>query len=228
MNGIKIERYLKQVLISLIIGGVCSALIYGIHKNTGVLIEIGSVISKSLSLISALVIGFLLKRYVDLQDKIKDVELNNKAPSSVVSSFEAQKDDYFSASYKRPINIIYLATSVLIVLFDLVLPLSEIKSRVDVIYYILVDTGFTVFVVSFISFVSYEIIKRTEEARRVKRHFEKMSSMETERQSLIDSLNKKVREQRDVDKTSTSPLRENKEFDLRGYIDKLEKEDPKE
>ncbi|MFL6613667.1 MAG: hypothetical protein ACJ8LD_08115 [Pantoea agglomerans] len=222
MSSQKIDRFIKQLALSLVIGGVTSALVYGINEKTGVLIEVGSAISKSLSVIGAILISLLIKRFIDYQDKVKDIELSGKAPSSVVQSFDIQKEDYFKVSYRQPVNMFYMAFAALMVVTCLVLPLDAIKTKTSTLTFILADTGLTVATLSFLFFVGYEITSRTEEARKAKLHFERLKEMEVERQSLIDTLNKKLREQREADKKTNSKLRENKEFDLRNYLDGLE------
>lgn len=223
MNSKKIERFITQFFLSFVLGGLLSALVYSINQKTGVLIEVGSAVAKSLSVIGAVLVGLLIKRYVDYQDKVKDIELNSKAPSSVAQLFEVQKEDYFKLTYRRPINVIYLACAAIMVVACLVLPLDEIKNKTSTITFVLTDTGFTVATLAFLVFVGYEIILRTEEARKAKLHFEKLRDMEVERQGLIDTLNKKLREQREADKKNSNVLRENKDFNLRGYLDGLEK-----
>lgn len=225
MNSKKIERFFTQLFISIVIGGLLSALNYGIREKTGVLIEFGSAVSGTLSVIGAVLVGLLIKRYLDYQDKVKDVELNSKAPSTVVQSFELQKDEYFKAAYKHPINKVYLSVASLMVILNVVMPLDDIKSKASVLTFIFVDTGYTVATLSFLVFVGNEVIRRTEEARRAKQHFEKLKEMEVERQSLIETLNKKIREQRESDNKGGGSLRHNKEFNLRGYLDGLEKKD---
>lgn len=226
MNSKKIERFLTQVLVSFLIGGLITAINYGINQKTGILIEIGSSVSKSLSLIGAVIVGLLIKRFVDYQDKVKDIELNAKAPSSVVQLFDVQKEDYFKATYRSSANMLYLAFSLIMVIICLVMPLDVIKSKASTIAFIVIDTGFTVATLAFLIFVGYEVIIRTEEARKAKNHFDKLKEMEVERQNLIEALNKSIREQRSTDVKTTNKLRENKEFDLRSYLDKLEKKEP--
>lgn len=51
----------------------------------------------------------------------------------------------------------------------------------------------------------------------------KIKEIEAERQSLIEKLNKKIREQRDADKKDVEKFRGNKDFDLRGYLDTFKK-----
>lgn len=225
MNSKKIERFLTQVLVSFLIGGLITAINYGINQKTGILIEIGSSVSKSLSLIGAVIVGLLIKRFVDYQDKVKDIELNAKAPSSVVQLFDIQKEDYFKATYRSSANMLYLAFSLIMVIICLVIPLDVIKSKASTIAFIVIDTGFTVATLAFLIFVGYEVIIRTEEARKAKNHFDKLKEMEVERQNLIEALNKSIREQRSTDVKTTNKLRENKEFDLRSYLDKLEKKE---
>ncbi|HDK6292293.1 hypothetical protein [Klebsiella variicola] len=228
MNNKRLERLIVQIILSILIGGLFASVFYGVYKYTGILIEIGSLISKSLSVIGAVLIGLLVKRFVDYQDKIKDLDLNSKAPSSVVELFESQKEAYFKLTYKTSINFSYLSVGALMILACLITPLNEIKSKVGVGVFITVDTGLTVATIFILVCIGYEIILRTEDARKAKAHFEKLKEIESERQTLIDTLNKKLREQRDIDKKTTGKLRENKEFDLRGYLDSLKNEKPEE
>ena len=220
----RIERFIIQLSLSILIGGLFASVFYGIYNQTGILLEIGSLISKALSLIGAILIGLLVKRFVDYQDKIKDIELNSKAPSNVVELFEAQKDEYFKLSYRNSINFIYLVVGLFMVLGCLIVPLDQIKENVDIGYFIVVDAGMTVSTVCFLLCVCYEIIVKTEEARKAKLHFEKIKEIEAERQSLIEKLNKKIREQRDADKKDVEKFRGNKDFDLRGYLDTFKKD----
>lgn len=228
MNNKRFERFIIQFILSIVFGGLFASVFYGVYKQTGILIEIGSLVSKSLSVIGAVLIGLLVKRFVDYQDKIKDLDLNSKAPSSVVELFESQKEDYFRLTYKTSVNFAYLLAGGVMILACLITPLNEIKSKVGVGAFITVDTGLTVSTIFLLICIGYEIILRTEDARKAKVHFEKLKEIESERQALIETLNKKIREQRDADKKDTGKLRENKEFDMRGYLDSLKKDKPEE
>ncbi|ELY5850609.1 hypothetical protein SNN74_003370 [Cronobacter turicensis] len=228
MNNKKLERFIIQFVLSVVLGGLMASIFYGLYKQTGILVEVGSVVSKSLSVIGAVLVGLLVKRFVDYQDKIKDLDLNSKAPRSVVELFDSQKEDYFRLTYKTPVNFAYLVVAALMILACLITPLDEIKEKVGVGFFITVDTGLTVTTIVLLICLGYEVILRTEDARKAKAHFEKLKETESDRQALIETLNKKIREQRDADKKGTVKLRENKEFDMRGYLDSLRKDNPEE
>ena len=67
----RIERFIIQLSLSILIGGLFASVFYGIYNQTGILLEIGSLISKALSLIGAILIGLLVKRFVDIRIRLK-------------------------------------------------------------------------------------------------------------------------------------------------------------
>lgn len=218
----RIERYISYLLLSMLIGALASCIVYAINAKLSVLIEMGAVISKTLSFFTAFIVGLLIKRYVDLQDKIRDLDLPKKAPATIVASFESQRDEYFKLIEKNPMTYLYLGTAVLFTLLCIVMPLEALKKELSVGYFIAVDTGFTVTTIFYLSCLGFEVLKVTESARKVKRYFEGLIATENNRQELIAALNKSLREQRGSDVKEGPKLRENKEFNLRGYIESLE------
>lgn len=221
----RVERYFFYLLLSILLGALTSSIVYGINARLHVLIEMGAVMSKTLSLVTAVIVGLLIKRYVDLQDKIRDLDLPKKAPANIVANFESQRDEYFKLIEKNSMTYLYLATAVLLALLCIVMPLEEIKKKFSVGYFIAVDTGFTVTTISYLTCLGFEVIRLTESARKVKRYFEGLIATENNRQELIAALNKSLREQRGSDIKEGPRLRENKEFNLRGYIESLENKD---
>ena len=221
----RVERYFFYLLLSILLGALTSSIVYGNNARLHVLIEMGAVMSKTLSLVTAVIVGLLIKRYVDLQDKIRDLDLPKKAPANIVANFESQRDEYFKLIEKNSMTYLYLATAVLLALLCIVMPLEEIKKKFSVGYFIAVDTGFTVTTISYLTCLGFEVIRLTESARKVKRYFEGLIATENNRQELIAALNKSLREQRGSDIKEGPRLRENKEFNLRGYIESLENKD---
>ncbi|HEM8626198.1 TPA: hypothetical protein U2Q57_000875 [Citrobacter farmeri] len=221
----RIERYVSYLLLSFLLGALASCIVYAINDKSNVLIEMGAAISKTLSFFTACIIGLLIKRYVDLQDKIRDLDLPKNTPATIVASFENQRDEYFKLIEKNSMTYLYLGTAVLFTILCIVMPLEALKKALSIGYFIAVDTGFTVTTIIYLCCLGFEVIKVTESARKVKRYFEGLIVTENNRQELIATLNKSLREQRDSDVKEGPKLRENKEFNLRGYIESLESKD---
>ncbi|ENZ8586313.1 TPA: hypothetical protein ME655_003230 [Klebsiella pneumoniae] len=218
----RVERYAFYIILSILSGVLASSVVYLINYKLNVLVEMGNILSKTLSLITAAIVGLLIKRYVDLQDKIRDLDLPKKTPPKIVASFEGQRDEYFKLIERNSMTYLYLGTGLLLVLLCMVMPLESLKKVLDIGYFISVDTGFTITTLIYLLCLGFEVVKVTESARKMKRYFDGLIATEISRQELIDALNKSLREQRGSDTKEGPKVRENKEFNLRGYIESLE------
>lgn len=218
----RVERYAFYLILSILIGALASCIVYAINAKLNVLVEMGTILSKTLSFFTAAIVGLLIKRYVDLQDKIRDLDLPKKTPAKIAANFEGQRDDYFKLVERSSMTYLYLATGLLLALLCVVMPLEALKKTLSIGYFISVDTGFTITTIVYLCCLGVEVIRVTESARKIKRYFDGLIATEISRQEMIDALNKSLREQRGSETKEGPKLRENKEFDLRGYIESLE------
>ena len=109
----RVERYAFYIILSILSGVLASSVVYLINYKLNVLVEMGNILSKTLSLITAAIVGLLIKRYVDLQDKIRDLDLPKKTPPKIVASFEGQRDEYFKLIERNSMTYLYLGTGLL-------------------------------------------------------------------------------------------------------------------
>ncbi|EHN4965456.1 hypothetical protein KI852_004148, partial [Escherichia coli] len=66
--------------------------------------------------------------------------------------------------------------------------------------------------------------RQTDISRNAKSFLSEIIKTEQERQKLIDTINKNIRD--GVSKVNTTEIRKNKAFNIREYVDNLEKEVP--
>ncbi|MCS5949800.1 hypothetical protein LNO88_08595 [Klebsiella pneumoniae subsp. pneumoniae] len=122
----RVERYAFYIILSILSGVLASSVVYLINYKLNVLVEMGNILSKTLSLITAAIVGLLIKRYVDLQDKIRDLDLPKKNTPKIVASFEGQRDEYFKLIERNSMTYLYLGTGLLLVLLCMVMPLESL------------------------------------------------------------------------------------------------------
>lgn len=87
----RVERYAFYIILSILSGVLASSVVYLINYKLNVLVEMGNILSKTLSLITAAIVGLLIKRYVDLQDKIRDLDLPKKTPLRLLLALKVRE-----------------------------------------------------------------------------------------------------------------------------------------
>lgn len=217
-----LQTYARNIASSIAIGLICGLVIVFVYSKYSFLIDFDPIISKGISVFSAIIIGIMFKRLIDADDKIKELELPENTPSRIKDYFYDQRHSYILNTTKNKITIAYISTLILFFLMSLTLssPITKINAYYGVFFNSALTTTCLVFSVHAILFIN----RQTDISRNAKLFLSEIIKTEKERQQLIDTINKNIRDS--VSKVNTTEIRKNKKFNIREYVDNLEKETP--
>lgn len=217
-----LQTYAKNIASSIVIGIICGFVIVFVYSKYSFLIDFDPVISKGISVFSAIIISLMFKRLIDADDKIKELELPANTPSRIKEYFDDQRASYTLNTTKNKVTIAYIFTLVLFFLISLTLSASI--TEVNIYYGMFFNSALTITCLVFSVYAVLFINRQTDISRNAKSFLSEIIKTEQERQKLIDAINKNIRD--GVSKVNTTEIRKNKEFNIREYVDNLEKEVP--
>ncbi|EFN9155641.1 hypothetical protein D5R17_22325, partial [Escherichia coli] len=114
-----LQTYAKNIASSIVIGLICGFVIVFVYSKYSFLIDFDPIISKGISVFSAVIISLMFKRLIDADDKIKELELPANTPSRIKDYFDDQRTSYILDTTKNKVTIAYIFTLILFFLISL-------------------------------------------------------------------------------------------------------------